>query len=391
MTKKSPPDISAALRELLLAKAEGRITADEFARREAELHARLLDASDASAPPQAGRPARMRGSFPRWPIAVAGVVVVAALGLAIWFAKAPAPQPAAGGAMEQAMANAGPSPAEINTQVRQLLEQVSRNPLDAHSWAELGHDYAALGQHDKATDAFAKAGGLLPGDAAVLSDWADSYVMAHDRKWDATSRDLVKKALAADPKYPKALSLAATDAFDSGDYKGAIGYWKRMKEAAPADTSIAKYADDNIAEATAALGGTPMPPAGVATPVAGLAPPAAPASSAAISGRVSIAANLRGKVPPTAVVFVFARNPAGGGPPLAVKRYTVADLPADFRLDDSASMVPGNGISNVSEAVIVARVSPSGSPMPAPGDLESTPQKIRVGTSGVKIEIDQQR
>lgn len=43
-------EISAALRELLLARAEGKVSGEEFERRQAALHASLMDLPQQSAP-----------------------------------------------------------------------------------------------------------------------------------------------------------------------------------------------------------------------------------------------------------------------------------------------------------------------------------------------------
>jgi cytochrome c-type biogenesis protein CcmH len=115
---------------------------------------------------------------------------------------------------------------------------------------------------------------------------------------------------------------------------------------------------------------------------------AAPAAAASISGRVSIAASLAKQASPNDVVFVIARAADGQGPPLAARRLTVADLPADFRLDDSASMIPGRTLSSARSVVVLARVAKSGNPIPQPGDLESVPLHLAVGASNVRIEID---
>ncbi len=361
------PDVSAALRELLIARNAGKIGAAEFERRQAELHARLLAAA-----PAAGQTERWRIILP---LAVAAVAVLGGIGLFAWLGS---PHPAASGPAETAQRPAGGGNAQAEQQVKSLTAEVTRNPMNGEAWAALARSYAVLDQHLQAVEAYAKAAAILPPDAALLSDWVDSYVMSHGRRWDETSRGLVKRALAADPKHLKSLSLAATDAFDQGDYKAALAYWKRMTDAAPGDARVAEYVAANVAEATALLGGKPAGDGG------GGPPPAA----AAITGRVSIAAALKARAAPGDTVFVIARSGEGRGPPLAVKRYAVADLPTDFQLDDAAAIMPELALSKALNVIVIARVSKSGNPAPQPGDLESAAQPLRVGARDVKLEID---
>jgi cytochrome c-type biogenesis protein CcmH len=216
------PDVSTALRELLIARNAGKIGAEEFERRQAELHARLLAAS-----PAAGNKERWRVILPA---AVAAAVVLGGIGLYTWLASTP---PAVTSTAETLPAPAdGAGNAQAEQQVKLLTAEVTRNPMNGEAWAALARNDAVLDRHVQAAEAYAKAAAILPPDAALLSDWTDSYVMSHGRRWDETSRGLIKRALAADPKHLKTLSLAATEAFDQGDYKGAVIYWQRMKDAA---------------------------------------------------------------------------------------------------------------------------------------------------------------
>jgi cytochrome c-type biogenesis protein CcmH len=398
VTAKNASDIVSALRTILQARAEGKMTTEEFERRQAEVHAIILSAAPtetnvepvvtAAHPPRApsdgqGNPARL------WILLPVAAVTIAAAGLYFWLDKSrSAPAKPAENLQASDTGARKVDSAQVDQQLAALAAEVAKNPMNGEAWASLARSYAHNGQHTQAADAFAKAAAILPPDAALLGDWADSFVVAHNRQWDDTSRGLIKRALAADPKHLKSLSLAATDAFDNADYAGAIAYWKRMKFAATNDAAVNKYADDNIAEATAAMSGknvTSTSPAG-AEPVSG-----AKTGSGAIAGTIAISEKLRGRISPTDTIFVLAKNSEGQGPPLAAKRYTVADLPVEFRLDDDASMIPGQGLSRVIEAVVIARVSKSGNPVAQPGDLESAPQRVKVGAHDLKVEINSVR
>ncbi|WP_424798528.1 c-type cytochrome biogenesis protein CcmI/CycH, partial [Pseudomonas viridiflava] len=60
--------------------------------------------------------------------------------------------------------------------------------------------------------------------------------------------------------------------------------------------------------------------------------------------------------------FIFARAFDGPPAPLAVKRITVAELPAEVELSDADAMMPQLKLSNFPQVQLVARVSRAGQP-----------------------------
>ena len=107
-----------------------------------------------------------------------------------------------------------------------------------------------------------------------------------------------------------------------------------------------------------ASGGGPGPGAGVVTD---------PKARATLN--IKIAPALQARLRPDVPLFVFAREPGAGGPPLAAKRLTTAAIGSQIELSQADSMLPGHALAVGSEVSITARVSFSGQPMPAAGDL----------------------
>ncbi len=370
--KSGASDSAAILRELLLARSEGRINAEEFEQRQTALHAAVL-----AAPPAAGRRRAVL-----WGVAFAVVLGAVFLyffvderGSGTGLAEAVPEPPLVTGqpaVPKGPAANAG----DLNTMVKRLAEKMEKDPNNGEGWLLLARTYGELRQPEAAAKAYAKAAALLPADANLLADWADAHVVAHGRKWDDEARNIAKRALAADPKHLKALALAGSEAFERADYKSAIAFWKRMQAAAPAGSMDARLAESNIEEATAAMGGRK-----------GEASDGAQAGGAAIGGTITLDARLRDKVAPGDVVFVVAKGPDGRGAPLAARRYTASELPIRFVLDDSMAMVAGHKLSSASEVLVSVRLSKSGDAMPQAGDISSAPVRARPGQQDLKFEL----
>ena len=101
---------------------------------------------------------------------------------------------------------------------------------------------------------------------------------------------------------------------------------------------------------------------------------------------VTLAAALQAQAPANAPVFILARPVGGGGPPLAVVRRQVADLPLDLVLSDADSMVPGLKLSDHEQVEVIARVALSGTPAAQPGDFYGS--LVAGRDSSVSIAID---
>ena len=100
--------------------------------------------------------------------------------------------------------------------------------------------------------------------------------------------------------------------------------------------------------------------------------PAAKGAELAVKGAIEITVSLKPdiatNVPPGASLFVIARR-GSGGPPLAVQRRAVGAWPITLRLSDADAMLPGMSLASGGPLTLIARISKSGQPIAASGDL----------------------
>ncbi len=165
------------------------------------------------------------------------------------------------------------TPQQVEAMAANLAAKLEKEPGNVDGWVMLARTYYAMNRHAEAARAFDRAVALVPDNADLLADYADS-VGAAEGGLRGKSLELIERALKADPTHWKALALAGTAAFNRKDYQQAVDYWERMKKTVPPGSPIAGSIDASIAEARELGGLKAGPPPGSQALAA--APPAAP-------------------------------------------------------------------------------------------------------------------
>ena len=358
----------------------GTIDRDQWESTRREIERRVIDESQGV---DNGEPAAsVTEQSPRVALALALVIPVAAIAVYIVLGE------------PRALSGAPPAPAQAsshpmgNEQVLAMAETLARkleaSPEDADGWTMLGRTYAFIGRVPDALKAFEEAMKRRPDDARLLADYADLYASSKGAGSLAGEPEkLIRRALSLNPNEPKALALSGTIAFQKGDFAAAAQQWERALSFLPEDSEFARQIAGGLAEARKALG---KPPGGGAIAARATAEPVA--KGASVSGTVTISPDLAKKASPEDTLFIFARLPEGGGPPLAVMRAKFSQLPLKFELDDSMAMSPESTLSRATRIVITARVARSGGVVAKPGDLEGMSSPVSPGATGVAVRID---
>ena len=238
-------------------------------------------------------------------------------------------------------------PKTIEEMTARLEAQVQSEPDSAEAWYFLGRTYMAQERAGDAAAAFERAVTLSERAPELLGQWAQALYFAGERQWTEQLQALTDEALRADPAEVTSLGLLGIAAYEEQRFQQAIDYWQQLVAALPAQDPSRAAIQGGIEQARKRL-----------NPQTADAPAAAPAQ--ALTVKVALADALKGKVQPGDAVFVFARAVSGPPMPLAVKRLTVADLPAEVSLSDSDAMMPQLKISGFEQVQLLARISRSG-------------------------------
>uniref|UniRef100_UPI000E310E04 tetratricopeptide repeat protein n=1 Tax=Pseudomonas syringae TaxID=317 RepID=UPI000E310E04 len=230
-----------------------------------------------------------------------------------------------------------------------LERSVQAQPDSAENLYFLARSYMAQNRPGDAAQMFERSVALAGRQPELLGQWAQALYFASDKHFTPQVQVLTDEALQADPKEVTSLGLLGIAAFETQRYQAAVDYWTRLLAALPADDASRSALEGGIARARENL----------AKRVANAAPAV---KTKSIKIHVELAAALQGKVRPNDSVFVFARAINGPAAPLAVKRITVADLPADVELSDADAMMPQLNLSNFAQVQLVVRVSRTGQP-----------------------------
>ena len=240
-------------------------------------------------------------------------------------------------------------PTSLADMTQRLERTVQAQPDSSESLYFLARSYMAQNRPGDAAQMFERASGLAGRPPELLGQWAQALYFASDKHFTPQVQALTDEALKADPKEVTSLGLLGIAAFETERYQAAVDYWTRLLNVLPAQDPSRSALEGGIARARENL-------------KTGAKPALAASRAASIKVRVDLAPALKDKVQPRDSVFIFARAVDGPPAPLAVKRITVAELPAEVELSDADAMMPQLKLSNFPQVQLVARVSRAGQP-----------------------------
>lgn len=193
--------------------ARGAISAQEHETARDELQLRMLDdVQDAPAPA-----VTTRRSSRLTAVAVALLVVLGAGGMYRWLGTPAAIDPVSA---EKAQRD------KVFKMVDDLAQRLKANPDNPRGWAMLARSYKVMGRLDDAMEAYSHTGTLLETEPDLMADYADLLGVRAGDRLEGAPIELVRKALAINPKHPMSLMLMAAQLYREGKYTRAIENWE---------------------------------------------------------------------------------------------------------------------------------------------------------------------
>jgi len=385
--------------------ANGHLSDAEWQQSRDELSVRLLQDTAVEDEPQLITQAQSW----RTAVVIALVFPISALGLYIWLGapEAISPMPPASALAEAATEQAAAP--NLDQIVENLASKLQADPNNLEGWVLLGRTHRSMGNLDAALSAFDRALKLNADDELILAR-AEVLAAKNQGRFDGEPWRVIREVLQRDPQNYGALLLAGSASYANNRYADALEFWQRARlrlsadhpdvpnlieamstvqtklknPASPSSTPAAQSAQGAVPAQGSAASGT-APAAAVASAAGGAA------SALNVSGQVRLSAALKSQTSPTDVVFVYAVPANGERMPLALLKTTVAQLPLKFTLDDSSAMLPDRKLSGASQVLVKARISKSGNAIPQSGDWEGSLGPVKVGSTGLDLEIKTQR
>ncbi|WP_073662011.1 c-type cytochrome biogenesis protein CcmI, partial [Pseudomonas aeruginosa] len=319
--------------ELAGQQAAGTLTAEQLENGRAEAARELLADTEGSGEERSSRLGRAI------PLVAALLVPLVALGLYLHWGASDKVE------LAREFAQA---PHSMEEMTARLERAVQAQPDSAQGWYFLGRTYMTQERGADAARAFERSAELSGRQPELLGQWAQALYFSGGKKMTAQIKALADEALKGDPAEVTTLGLLGIAAFEEQRYADAIGFWERLVSVLPNEDPARSAIQGGIQRARER-----MTEAGQTPPA-----PAAPAAAGVtLTVKVDISDAVKGQVKADDSVFVFARAVGGPPMPLAVKRLTVADLPAEVSLSDADAMMPQLKLSGFPQVELVARVS----------------------------------
>ena len=273
-----------------------------------------------------------------------------------------------------------PEPESLEALIDRMERITQVQPENGEAWYMLGRGYMSAQQPDKAVQAYGNSLERLGERPEVLAQLAQARFFAAGNQLDAESVAALNKALELDPNEPTALGLLGVAAFEAGEYSGAIRYWERLMADMSPDSVGAQAIQGGIDRARQRMGistVTAEQDAATGAPAEQTEQEVAAGGPAVIRVRLELSEEVRAEVDENAIIFLFARDPAGPPMPLVARRFSLSDLPAEVVLSSSDAMLPNVTLKTGQAVQLTARVSPTGDAMQ--GSHQEVIDNVEVG------------
>lgn len=238
-------------------RASGLIGESEAEAARLEVSRRLLAAADGPTAKSSDESASRVGQRRR--AALLSAAAVLALGVPGLYVALGSPNIPGEPALARVQSPAGQN--SIAALVGQVEANLARNPNDGAGWEVIAPVYLRLGRFDDAVQARKKSLALNGENAARQADLGEAETAAADGVVTADARVSFQRAVALDPREPKARYFLGLAAEQDGKSADAASMWRGLLADAPPDAPWASFVRESLARLTGAPSVGPGPTA----------------------------------------------------------------------------------------------------------------------------------
>ncbi|MFC3093058.1 c-type cytochrome biogenesis protein CcmI [Alteromonas sediminis] len=264
-------------------------------------------------------------------------------------------------------------PDDIQQLALALRLRLRDEPEDAQGWMFLGRLRVTLGQLEESVAAYERSLQLRPDNTPTRVSYAQALMMTNQEASLKKAQNELSALLAQSPDNDNLALMMAVTSAQLGDAEIAQANFDKIKDKLAPDNPMRQTLEQRLAE----LGGVAK----------------ADQDNRALEITVDIAEALRGQVPESGFLVVFARSgEAKQGMPIAVKRQAITGFPITLTLSDSDAMLPELTLFNFDAVNLTARISNTPDVSAQAGDLEGNLviTSIATGPNSYTIEINKE-
>ncbi len=288
----------------------------------------------------------------------------------------------------------------VEEMAAKLEAHIEANGGSVQEWAMLARSHKHLGKYTLAAKAFSVALEQDPTNAQLMLESAEVMALANDRIFTPEAIQRIEKAYQLEPDNANVLWFAGVSAYQTGRYETAIDRLLQLLPIANGEEEVMQSIISIVAKSREQLiaAGKEMPELEAMLGVKAIAlettateetPAGSAVTGTSLTISVDVSDDVRNKFSGSDTIFVYAKAKQGPKMPLAVKRLTLAALPATVVLDDSMAMMEGMNLSAFDNLEVSARVTKSGSAISQSGDfIGRTDVADKTSEIGLNVVID---
>jgi cytochrome c-type biogenesis protein CcmH len=157
----------------------------------------------------------------------AALLAVSAIGVKLWRGGAAPDVPSTSAATPT-------GPQDVGAMISSLEAKLKADPNDAEGWRKLGWSFFQTERYAEAAMAYKRAATLKPDNGDYWSSFGEALVTAGPGNVPPEAKAAFEKAVALDPKDPRARYFLGVAKDMAGDHKGAIDDWFALLKDSPA-------------------------------------------------------------------------------------------------------------------------------------------------------------